>query len=605
MEAVKVVKPGEGNKGRVTIKDHLREIVEEAIDAAIKDGKLGNLTERTQPVVIEKPRLPEHGDLACGSALKLAAVAKTSPIKIAEVLCDYIEKNPKASEKYIARYSVAAPGFINFQLGNGWLAQAIHQIHVEGSNYGRSDLGAGTRVLLEYVSANPTGELHIGHGRNAVFGSCLANLLKFAGFDVEQEFYVNDTGEQIAQLGACAWALYQKKLGKDVVYPDQGYPEDSISHFVDTVIEKHNDEFLKVPAEDGLNRITDITKKVIMEDQKQLLEKLHIVFDRWFSEADLHANKKVDEVLKLFEAGGFSYESEGALWLKSKELGDERDRVLRKSAGNTTYLAADAAYHLDKYKRGYQRFVTIWGADHHGQVPGLRASVKALGFDADLMDIILTQIVNLSRDGQLVRMSKRMGTVVTLKEVMDEVGVDAVRYYLAESNPQNPINFDLELAKRTSRENPAFYIQYAHARCCAILRRALEPYVNTETGKNEPPVLTGEQWQNYQTEYKNSDSVFLPVFDHDPLVLAEQKALVSWLANFPEEVVEAAKARQPGRLARYAFDVANALQKFYEVSRVITDDPDVTRARLGLIMATRQVLANVLGIIGVSAPERM
>jgi arginyl-tRNA synthetase len=586
------------------IEEKLQQIIEIAIDGAVKDGKLGSLKDRSVPVVIERPRLPEHGDLACGVAMKLASQAKTAPLKIAESITEYIKGNPEAGPETIADFSVAAPGFINFKLGKRWLATALQKIHELGADFGRANIGANTKLLIEYVSANPTGELHIGHGRNAVFGSCLANLFKFAGYSIEQEFYLNDTGAQITQLGEQAWALYQCRHGKEVEYPEGGYPEESISHFVDAVVEQYGDKFMDLPGEEGLEQLALATKQVILDDQKQLLEKLGIHFDNWFSESSLH-NGKVEEVLEIFAKSNFSYEAEGALWLKSKELGDERDRVLRKSAGNTTYLAADAAYHKDKYARDFDGFVTIWGADHHGQVPGLRAAVKALGNDPDRMEIILTQIVNLSRDGKSVRMSKRRGTVVTLSEVMEEVGKDAVRYYLAESNPQNPISFDLELAKKTSRENPAFYIQYAHARCCAILRRALEPYVNTEKQTTEPPILSEQEWSAFQEEFRKSADVFLPAFDADPAIFADQKALVMALQSFPEEVRESAVHRQPGRLARYAFEVANALQKFYEVSRVITDDKDVTKARLGLIMATRQVLANVLGIIGVSAPERM
>jgi len=590
------------------IEDKLKQIVEQSVLDAARDGKLGSVTGSPVPVLIERPRLPEHGDLACGVALKLASHAKTSPLKLAEAICEYIKNNSHLEKDAISRFQVAAPGFINFQLGKAWLSSALQEIIREGESFGRATIGANKRILLEYVSANPTGELHIGHGRNAVFGSCLANLFKFAGYQVEQEFYLNDTGEQINKLGYGAWALYQTKCGRaDIAYPEDGYPQDSIAHFVDQVIAKHKDEFLSLPAEEAMERVAQETKTVILEDQKQLLEKLGVHFDRWFAESSLHETK-VQEVLDIYLEGGFSYEAEGALWLKAKELGDERDRVLRKSAGNTTYLAADAAYHLDKYSRGHDTYVTIWGADHHGQVAGLRAAVRALGKDPDMMEIILTQIVNLSRDGQMVRMSKRAGTVVTLSEVMEEVGADAVRYYLAESNPQNPINFDLELAKQTSKENPAFYIQYAHARCCAVLRRALEPYANTQSETPtvmENPVISAENWQQYQHDYKDSADVFTAGFDHDQTIFIHQKALVMILQSFPNEVQESALLRQPGRLARYAFDVATAFQKYYEISRVITEDPAETKARLGIVLATKQVLANVLGIIGVTAPERM
>lgn len=589
----------------LTIKERLEKIVAEAIKAACADGKLGTANESTAKVVIERPRLAEHGDLACGVALKLASAARLAPIKIAETLASYINQNADAAAENVSKIQTAAPGFINFCIGTGWLKLALQQIIQQGADYGRSDMGKGQRVLVEYVSANPTGELHIGHGRNAVFGSCISNLFRFAGFSVEEEFYVNDTGEQIFQLGQCAWALYQRHFGRDVEYPEVGYPEYMLSDFIDKIVSEHGDKFLQMPAESGLQQLTNVVKETIRLGQEDLLKELGIKFDRWFSEASLHEGGKVEEVLKLYSDTGFSYENEGALWLKAEQLGDKRDRVLRKGMGNTTYLAADAAYHKDKYDRGYDRFITIWGADHHGQVPGLRAAVQALGRDPDKMEIILTQIVNLSRDGEIVRMSKRRGTVVTLAEVAEEVGVDAVRYYLAESNPQNPINFDLELAKKTSRENPAFYIQYAHARCSAILRRALEPTVNVETQQTDAPVISAAQWEQYQKDYRASDEVFAPAFDSDPQVFEHQKALVMCLESFPEEVREAVISRQPGRLARYAYDLANYLQKFYEVSRVITDQAPVTKARLGLVLATKQVLANVLGIIGVSAPERM
>jgi arginyl-tRNA synthetase len=583
------------------IKERLKSLIEQSIDKAIREGKMGTMTENSVPVIIEKPRFAEHGDLACGVALKLASAVKSSPIKIAETIAENIEAPPDA----VSRFSVAPPGFINFQLGTGWLEETISDIIKQESKYGVTDLGKGHRVLVEYVSANPTGDLHIGHGRGAVYGSCLSKLLSFAGFKVEQEFYVNDTGEQIAQLGRSGWAGYQRKLGRDVPYPEEGYPEDSLALYIDQLVSKHGDQYLQLEDGDGQRKLGDLLKQIIMDAQKELLGKLGIVFDRWYSELTLHASGKVPRVLQKFEELGTSYQADGALWLKSKEFGDERDRVLKKSTGAITYLAADAAYHLDKYERGYDHLITIWGADHHGQVPGLKAAVQALGQDPSKLEIILTQIVNLQREGQIVRMSKRMGTVVTLEEVMDEVGVDATRYYLAESNPQNPINFDLELAKQTSKENPAFYIQYAHARCCAILRKALEPSINTETGTEEPPPVSTEQWAEWLKSYSESPQGFKAIFETDPQIFLHQKALIARLESFPEEVEEAATLRIPGKLARYAYDVANDLQKFYEVCRVITPDPEITRARLGLIVATRQVLANALGIIGVTAPERM
>lgn len=586
------------------IKQKLGELVEQALYKAIGSGKLGALESVDVPVIIERPRLPEHGDFACGSAMKLAGKAKMPPLKIAQA----ISAELTADAENVAKLEVAPPGFINFRLQQNLLAETLNAIHRQGDNFGRSNWGKGDRINIEYVSANPTGDLHIGHARGAVFGSCLANLFRFAGADVEEEFYINDAGEQIAQLGRNAFAIYQRLQGKEVPYPDEGYPEEMLTHFVQKVVDEHKDKYLSLAPEEGAVTLGELTKQVILNDQRQLLERMGIHFKRWFSEKTLHESGAVPAVLERFRQQGTAYDADGAVWLKAKQYGDERDRVLRKSeaqGGKFTYLAADAAYHLDKFKRGYDLCINIWGADHHGQVPGLKASMEALGENPNRLEVILTQIVNLSRDGEIVRMSKRRGTVVLLEELVDEVGVDAVRYYLAESNPQNPISFDLELAKKTSRENPAFYIQYAHARCASILRRALESGIDTESGQAQKAVVSDSQWKQYLEEYKNSAEVFVPLFDADPAVFAHQKALVMRLDSFPDEVEEAASTRTPGRIARYAYDVANDLQKFYEVSRVITDQEAVTKARLGLIVATRQVLANALSIIGVSAPERM
>lgn len=586
------------------IKERLRDLITKAFTQACSDGKMGPLTECPEPIIVEQPKLPEHGDLACGVALKLARHAKLAPIQIANNLAEYIRKTPEAKNGCIDSLEVANPGFINFRLGKVWLTDALQEIILKKGDFGRENVGQGKKVLIEYVSANPTGNLHIGHGRGAVLGSCLANLFDFAGYDVEEEFYVNDAGAQIAALGRCALAAYQRKLGKEVEYPTDGYPEESLTEYIDKVIEQDKDKYLSMDETEAIPAIGNATKKVIQDDQEKLLERLHITFDRWFSEESLHQANKVDEAMQVLADNKFTYEKDGALWLKSE--GEERDRVLRKSSGDYTYLANDAAYHLDKFKRGYDLMINIWGADHHGQVPGLKAVIEALGYDKEKLQVVLTQIVNLNRDGKAVRMSKRRGTVVMLDEVMDEVGVDAVRYFLAESNPNNPINFDLELAKKQKRENPAFYIQYAHARCCSILRKAVEEQNDRETGETKPAVLTEEQLKSFEKEFEKDASLFLAVFDEAPEKFVYQKNLVMRLEALPDEVRDAAVNWQPGKLAHYAYDVANHLQKFYEESQVILpDNLPVMKARLGLIMATRQVLANALQVIGVSAPERM
>lgn len=593
------------------IKDNLSSLVERAFEEAVKANELGPIEDPKCPVpiVIEEPKNPEHGDLACGVSLKLAGLARMSPLKIAEALGRQIDfLLPSLPHDSLRRFDIVAPGFINFQLGTAWLNQAIAQVIHQGDDYGRAHLGDGKKVLVEYVSANPTGELHIGHGRNAVFGSCLSNLLSYAGYKVDQEFYINDYGEQINQLGRCCFALYLKQNGREADYPQEGYPEEYLSDFVQQVTDQSKDQYVDLPIDQGGPLIGGLVKDIILQNQKDLLERLGITFDTWFSETTLHKNGEVESVFREFEKHGHTFENEGAYWLRATELGDERDRVLRKQGGATTYLANDSAYHLGKYRRGYDLMINIWGADHHGQVPGLKGAMKALGQDADKLQVILTQIVNLSRDGQIVRMSKRKGTVVMLSEVVDEVGRDAVRYYLAESNPQNSINFDLEIAKKSSKENPAFYIQYAHARCCSILRRALEESLDTESQNINPPIFSAKDMTEMQKSWGDlaQSAQFDDLYDkQDNQIVFHQKALVKRLEAFPAEVIEAARLMLPGRIARYAYDLANDLQKFYEVSRVMTDDLSVSKARLGLIFATRQVLANALGIIGVSAPERM
>lgn len=587
------------------IKSKLEGLVESAFKKASEEGAVPKFDECPEPIIIETPKLEEHGDLACGVALKLARHLKSSPIKIAEVLSEYIGKEASKNGAPPFSQEVANPGFINFKLGKGWLCESLAEVHSRGYDFGKPESVEKKKINIEYVSANPTGDLHIGHGRGAVLGSCLANLFKFAGHEVIEEFLVNDAGEQISQLADCSWSLYQKKLGRDVPYPEKGYPEDSLEEYVDKVVQEHGDKFLNLDSEEAMHQVGDLVKESIRKYHEDLLGRLGVKFDIWFSELDLHKANKVEAAMKKLGESNYTYEKEGAIWLKAEELGDIRDRVLKKSTGRYTYLAGDAAYHMDKFERGYDLMINIWGADHHGQVPGIKATVKALGEDPEKLAVVLTQIVNLNRDGEIVRMSKRRGTVVTLEEVMDEVGVDAVRYYLAESNPQNPINFDLELAKQSSKENPAFYIQYAHARCCSILRKALEPYLNPETKEEEAPLLTAEKLEEFKELFKTDPSVFMEAFSEDPAIYAHEKKLVLKIQSFPQEVEEAVNSWQPGKLARYAYDLANDLQKYYEVSRVITGDLSVTRARLGLIMATKQVLENVLKIIGVSAPESM
>lgn len=582
------------------IKEKLTAIVASALENAVSSGKLGIVSPMGAPILITRPKQPEHGDYALDLAFKLAGKvkatdggAKMSPLQIAEVLVAQLKELLGTT----ADVEIAGKGFINFRLHTPWFTEVLQQVHRHGFDFGRSDQGGGSKVLLEYVSANPTGDLHIGHGRIAVIGSCLANLMQFAGYDVSKEFYVNDAGEQVGQLGRCAWALYQKLAGKEVSYPEQGYPEDSLVGFVEPLFTKYGATLLDLGDEEATKQVGALTQAAILLHQRTLLASAGVSFDNWYSETALHQAGKVDAMLVTLGDAGLTYTEDGALKFKATSFGDTRDRFLtKKEDGSKTYLTADIAYHLDKLERGNSLLINIWGADHYGQVPSLKAALTGLGQNPDDLEVILVQIVNLSKDGQIVRMSKRLGTVVLFSELIDEVGIDAVRYYLAASSTDSAISFDMELAKKTSKENPAYYVQYAHTRCASILRKALE---------GETPSVSADQWQEYLAQYKNSSQVFEALFDSDPAVAEHQKALIAQLELFPQVVEKAAQTRAVNLIAHYAYDVACDLQKFYETSHVITANVEMTKARLGVIAATKQVLANALAILGISAPERM
>lgn len=578
------------------IEAKLTNLVEHAFAKAVSSGQLGSVDTKGVPILISRPKVATHGDYACDLPFKLAAKCKMDPKVVADILVAHLKDEANGA----VEVEVAGKGFINFRVNAVWFCDVLNQVHALSTDFGRSKLGAGKKVLVEYVSANPTGDLHIGHARIAVIGSCLSNLLSFAGFDVTQEFYVNDAGEQVAKLSRCAWALYLKAHGKDVAYPEDGYPEESLAPYVAAIVEAHKDEFVALESEQGEKTVGDKAKVLIMKHQEEVLAAMRIVFDNWYSETPLHESGKVDAAIaKLTEAGLTSTE-DGAIVFAAQSLGDSRDRFLtKKDGGGKTYLAADIAYHLDKLERGYDLMINIWGADHHGQVPGLKAAIAGAATvpqAADKLEVVLVSIVNLKRNGQLVRMSKRLGTVVLLEDLLAEVGADAVRYYLGESSPDNPIAFDLELAKKQTRENPAFYIQYAHTRCAGILRKAL-------TGDN-PPVAAA-CWQSWLSEYAQSDGVFTVLFTAEAEQTVHQKALIARLGEFPLVVEKAAKARAVSMIAHYAYDLACDLQKFYETSHVITADTALTKARLGLIVATQTVLANTLALLGISAPETM
>ena len=558
------------------LKSIIADALGKALEAACASGALP-LDFIPRPAV-EIPRDASHGDFACSVAMSLAKSARMAPLKIAEAISAHLE-----CQGPIGAVEVAAPGFINIRLSPAWLNNNLKDILAQGPAYGRSGVGQGERVLLEYVSANPTGPLHVGHGRWAAIGSGLANLLRAAGFAVDQEFYVNDAGNQMQLLGRSIEVRMRQQQGEAVELPEDAYHGGYMQEVAQAAAEKLGVAVFNLPEAERVESLTAFARDYLLDSQKATLAAMRTHFDRYFSERTLHQAGRVEEALEHLKSTGHLYEQDGAWWLRSTAFGDDKDRVVLRDNGQPTYLAADIAYHWDKLKRGYTRLVNIMGADHHGYVARLNAAVQACGGSPDTLRVIIGQMVNLFRDGEPVRMSKRSGEMVTLQEVIDEVGADAARYFLMMRSTDTTLDFDLGLAVRESADNPVFYVQYAHARISSILRMAAQAHPDWD--------LTPEALRDVALE---------------PLMMPEERHLLLKLAALPDEVAQAALAMEPYRLPRYAQELATSFHQFYTNCRVLTEDAGLTRARLALITGTRAVLHTVLeDLVGVSAPERM
>ena len=536
---------------------------------------------RHEMPLLERPKFKEHGDVATNIAMVLAKVQKRNPIDIA----NEIKEKIKINTNLISHIEVAKPGFINFVVSDYVLAESICEIHKSGETFGFAKPKSKEKILVEYVSANPTGDLHIGHGRQAVIGSCLVNLLSAAGYDVASEFYINDYGEQIQNLSDTAWVIYKKLQGETIEWKEDFYPEEIVLPYVQKIVETYQGKSL-----DDIT-LPEKVKHLILDSQKELLSSLKVDFNKWFSETSIHESGAVKDALEKLEKRGFVYESEGATWFKAKEFGDVRDRVLVRKDQRTTYLLADIAYHIDKFERS-NFLITIWGADHHGQEVSLKGGLKALGFDDTKLEIIFVQLVSLKKEGQEIKMSKRAGTVVTIEEVLNDVGPDAFRYFLIENHPNTRMIFDIDLARKQDKDNPVYYIQYAHARCCSIFRQ-----VGALPAK-------GEARQEPHATPLHPD-LFMNLFRANNEEYAVTKNLILKLLDFPEEVEQSAVSRSPNRIANYLKDLATDFHQFYTFCRVITKDEKLTNARLGLAQATKITIANGLKILGISAPESM
>ncbi|HVJ49189.1 arginine--tRNA ligase [Desulfitobacterium sp.] len=536
----------------------------------------GELTFESLPnFVLEEPREKQHGDLATNLAMVLTKQAHKSPREIAGILLKYFV----TEGTWIEASEIAGPGFINFKLDSTWLTGVIPQILDQGEDYGKVNLGQGKKVQVEFVSANPTGLLHMGNARGAALGDSLASLLTMAGYEVSREFYINDAGNQIHNFALSLEARYLQQLGQDVPFPEEGYHGEDLIDTVKGLIAKVGDKYLNVDAELRREFLVRYALEEKLTQIRQTLADMGVHYDVWFSEQSLHDSGAVKKAMEDLEKKGYIYEKEGALWMKSTLFGDEKDEVVVRSNGTPTYFAADIAYHRNKFERGFDQVINIWGADHHGHVARMKGAMSALGYDPEQLEIILMQLVRLIQDGEVVRMSKRSGQYISLRELLDEVGKDAARFFFIMRDPDSTVEFDLDLAKTESSDNPVYYVQYAYARLCSILRQA------EELGYEYLEIPS-------QAELSRLDST-------------EERDLLKKLADLPSEISIAARLREPHRMAHYVLDLASLFHTFYNSQRVLVEEESLRKVRLSLIRATKQVLANVLGILGVTAPERM
>jgi arginyl-tRNA synthetase len=525
--------------------------------------------------VMERPRHEGQGDLSTTVAMQLAGIFRDNPRKIAAAIIDRLGENEN-----VDRIEIAGPGFINFFLNNLWMKGTVCRILKEGASYGSQDLGKGRKVQVEFVSANPTGPLHIGHGRGAAVGDIVSSILDFTGWNVSKEYYVNDAGLQMEMLGRSTQSRYFEINGKAdaLPFPADGYNGHYIYDIAEEIRKKEGDRFLSVDPDETLEFFTSYASDCILEGIKEDLSTFGVTFDKWFSEKTLYERSLVPSAVELLVENGYAYTAEDAVWFKTTLFDDEKDRVLIRANGVPTYFASDIAYHKDKFDRGFDRVIDVWGADHHGYVPRMKAAVSALGKDKEAFDVLLIQFVNLLRQGVQVPMSTRSGEFVTLKDVLEEVGTDATRYFFVMRRSDSHLDFDLDLAKKASTDNPVYYVQYAHARICSVISEAEER------------------------------SVTIPSYDQvDPGCFdsPEGKKLATTLAIFPDEIKKASEELAPHMLVNYVHELAGDFHSFYNAHRILGEDSVTEGTRLLLVSAVRNVIAKSLELLGMNAPERM
>ncbi|MGY6213348.1 arginine--tRNA ligase [Cytobacillus firmus] len=543
---------------------------QEIKDAVVKAGLAAE--EQIPDVILEIPKEKSHGDYSTNMAMQLARVAKKAPRVIAEELIASFDSSKASIEKI----EIAGPGFINFYMNNAYLTDLIPAVLEAGDQYGETTVGNNQKIQVEFVSANPTGDLHLGHARGAAVGDSLCKILDKAGYDVSREYYINDAGNQINNLALSVEARYFQALGLDKEMPADGYQGEDIIGIGKKLADEHGDKYVNADEKERFDFFREYGLKYEMAKLKQDLEDFRVPFDVWYSETSLYHNGKIDTALQALKDNGHIYEEEGATWFRSTTFGDDKDRVLIKNDGSYTYLTPDIAYHKDKLERGFEKLINIWGADHHGYIPRMKAAIQALGYDRDALEVEIIQLVHLYKNGEKMKMSKRTGKAVTMRDLVEEVGLDATRYFFAMRSADTHLDFDLDLAVSQSNENPVYYAQYAHARISSILRQGEEQGMSAEAA------------------------------DYSLISAEKEIDVLKKIGEFPQAVGEAAQKRMPHRITNYIYELASSFHSFYNAEKVLdAENPERTKARLALIKAVQTTLKNSLKLIGVSAPEKM
>ncbi|MBU8849982.1 MAG: arginine--tRNA ligase [Desulfobacterales bacterium] len=563
------------------MKHTIKRIVLDAAKKAFENGAL--LSDQVPEMEIEEPRHQAHGDFSTNFAMVSASIQKMAPRKIAEILISSIEELAETSGEtgsLVEKIEIAGPGFINFFLSNKAWHPVVDRILEQNKRYGASDIGKNEKVQVEFVSANPTGPLHVGHGRGAAVGDSVGNILCFAGFDVQKEFYINDSGRQIRTLGTSVWVRLQQITGKEVKFPDDCYQGDYIMDLAREIHGKEGDRFLQKDEDEAIAHCAKFAAKKILEGIKEDLSDFGVTFDQWFSEQSLYDAGRVQKAIDDFKSKNLIYEEDGALWFRTQDFGDEKNRVVVRNNGLTTYFASDIAYHMEKYERGFDRVIDVWGADHHGYIKRIDASVVASGRKSRQFEVILVQLVNLLRGGKPFQMSKRAGDFVTLKNIVDEVGKDAARFMFLSRSYDSGLDFDLELAKQKNADNPVYYVQYVHARITGILLKAKKENIIQDI------------------DFNKGENIHL-------LNMVEETNLIKILNAFKENVEKSAQTLHPHVIFTYLMSLASAFHSYYNKHKVITDDKEQTLARLSLVLGVKKVIRNALTLLGVTAPERM